>query len=32
MIPDSYLYKVMAETISGADYIFQQSKLASQRY
>jgi uncharacterized protein (DUF1501 family) len=25
--PVSYLYKVMAETISGADYIFQQSKL-----
>ena len=25
--PNSYLYKVMAETISGADYIFQQSKL-----
>jgi uncharacterized protein (DUF1501 family) len=25
--PDSYLYKVMAETVSGADYIFQQSKL-----
>ncbi|HET7001207.1 MAG TPA: DUF1501 domain-containing protein, partial [Puia sp.] len=25
--PASYLYKVMAETISGADYIFQQSKL-----
>jgi uncharacterized protein (DUF1501 family) len=25
--PSSYLYKVMAETISGADYIFQQSKL-----
>ena len=25
--PGSYLYKVMAETISGADYIFQQSKL-----
>lgn len=24
--PSSYLYKVMAETISGADYIFQQSK------
>jgi uncharacterized protein (DUF1501 family) len=23
----SYLYKVMAETLSGADYIFQQSKL-----
>ncbi|MEJ0083593.1 MAG: DUF1501 domain-containing protein [Puia sp.] len=27
--PDSYLYKVMAETVSGADYIFQQSKLRS---
>jgi uncharacterized protein (DUF1501 family) len=25
--PVSYLYKVMAETLSGADYIFQQSKL-----
>ncbi|HEY2349739.1 MAG TPA: hypothetical protein VGH64_12010 [Puia sp.] len=25
--PVSYLYKVMAETISGADYIFRQSKL-----
>jgi uncharacterized protein (DUF1501 family) len=25
--PASYLYKVMAETISGADYIFRQSKL-----
>lgn len=25
--PGSYLYKVMAETLSGADYIFQQSKL-----
>ncbi|HZZ75251.1 MAG TPA: twin-arginine translocation pathway signal, partial [Puia sp.] len=25
--PSSYLYKVMAETISSADYIFQQSKL-----
>jgi uncharacterized protein (DUF1501 family) len=25
--PDSYLYKVMAETLSSADYIFQQSKL-----
>jgi uncharacterized protein (DUF1501 family) len=25
--PRSYLYKVMAETLSGADYIFQQSKL-----
>jgi uncharacterized protein (DUF1501 family) len=25
--PTSYLYKVMAETLSGADYIFQQSKL-----
>jgi uncharacterized protein (DUF1501 family) len=25
--PVSYLYKVMAETISSADYIFQQSKL-----
>jgi uncharacterized protein (DUF1501 family) len=25
--PGSYLYKVMAETISGADYIYQQSKL-----
>jgi uncharacterized protein (DUF1501 family) len=25
--PGSYLYKVMAETVSGADYIFQQSKL-----
>ncbi len=25
--PASYLYKVMAETVSGADYIFQQSKL-----
>ena len=25
--PASYLYKVMSETISGADYIFQQSKL-----
>ena len=25
--PESYLYKVMAETVSGADYIFQQSKL-----
>ncbi len=25
--PTSYLYKVMAETVSGADYIFQQSKL-----
>jgi uncharacterized protein (DUF1501 family) len=25
--PASYLYKVMAETLSGADYIFQQSKL-----
>jgi uncharacterized protein (DUF1501 family) len=25
--PTSYLYKVMSETISGADYIFQQSKL-----
>ena len=25
--PVSYLYKVMAETVSGADYIFQQSKL-----
>ena len=25
--PASYLYKVMAETISGADYIFQQSQL-----
>jgi uncharacterized protein (DUF1501 family) len=24
--PDSYLYKVMAETLSSADYIFQQSK------
>ncbi len=25
--PASYLYKVMAETLSGADYIFQQSKM-----
>jgi uncharacterized protein (DUF1501 family) len=25
--PGSYLYKVMSETVSGADYIFQQSKL-----
>ncbi len=25
--PGSYLYKVMAETLSGADYIFQQSRL-----
>jgi uncharacterized protein (DUF1501 family) len=25
--PSSYLYKVMAETLSGADYIFQQSRL-----
>jgi uncharacterized protein (DUF1501 family) len=25
--PRSYLYKVMAETLSGADYIFQQSNL-----
>ncbi len=25
--PASYLYKVMSETVSGADYIFQQSKL-----
>jgi len=25
--PGSFLYKVMSETISGADYIFQQSKL-----
>jgi uncharacterized protein (DUF1501 family) len=25
--PVSYLYKVMSETVSGADYIFQQSKL-----
>jgi len=25
--PTSYLYKVMSETLSGADYIFQQSKL-----
>lgn len=25
--PDSYLYKVMAETLSSADYIFEQSKL-----
>jgi uncharacterized protein (DUF1501 family) len=25
--PTSYLYKVMAETLSGADYIYQQSKL-----
>jgi uncharacterized protein (DUF1501 family) len=25
--PTSYLYKVMSETVSGADYIFQQSKL-----
>jgi len=25
--PSSYLYKVMSETISGAEYIFQQSKL-----
>ncbi|HTB25993.1 MAG TPA: DUF1501 domain-containing protein [Puia sp.] len=25
--PSSYLYKVMSETVSGADYIFQQSKL-----
>jgi uncharacterized protein (DUF1501 family) len=25
--PISYLYKVMAETLSGADYIFQQSRL-----
>jgi len=25
--PASYLYKVMAETLSGAEYIFQQSKL-----
>jgi uncharacterized protein (DUF1501 family) len=25
--PSSYLYKVMAETLSGADYIFQQSKI-----
>ncbi len=25
--PASYLYKVMAETLSGADYIFQQSQL-----
>lgn len=25
--PDSYLYKVMAETVSSADYIFEQSKL-----
>jgi uncharacterized protein (DUF1501 family) len=25
--PTSYLYKVMSETISGADYIFQQSKM-----
>jgi len=25
--PASYLYKVMSETLSGADYIFQQSKL-----
>jgi uncharacterized protein (DUF1501 family) len=24
--PDSYLYKVMAETVSSADYIFEQSK------
>ncbi len=24
--PDSYLYKVMAETLSSADYIFEQSK------
>jgi uncharacterized protein (DUF1501 family) len=25
--PDSYLYKVMAETLSSADYIYEQSKL-----
>jgi uncharacterized protein (DUF1501 family) len=25
--PASYLYKVMAETLSGADYIYQQSRL-----
>ena len=25
--PGSYLYKVMSETLSGADYIYQQSKL-----
>jgi uncharacterized protein (DUF1501 family) len=25
--PASYLYKVMAETLSGADYIFEQSKM-----
>jgi len=25
--PTSYLYKVMSETVSAADYIFQQSKL-----
>ena len=25
--PTSYLYKVMSETVSGADYIFQQSKM-----
>jgi uncharacterized protein (DUF1501 family) len=25
--PASYLYKVMSETVSGADYIFQQSKM-----
>lgn len=25
--PASYLYKVMAETLSGAEYIFQQSKM-----
>jgi uncharacterized protein (DUF1501 family) len=29
--PVSYLYKVMAETISGADYIFRQSKLRPSR-
>ena len=27
--PDTYLYKVMAETVSSADYIFQQSKLSN---
>jgi uncharacterized protein (DUF1501 family) len=25
--PSSYLYKVMSETVSGADYIFQESKM-----
>jgi uncharacterized protein (DUF1501 family) len=25
--PTSYLYKVMSETVSGADYIFQQSQM-----